>query len=303
MNRTRLPAITFGLIALVSLDPNAVRAQEGSAADAPFTWSGPMRPGTSLTIRNFNGRIDVRAGTGDRAEVRAERGSRRAAADLTFVARNDGGDVSVCSVWRGHSACDRNGDWDRGDDHDGRDTRATITVTLPRGVALRGGTGNGAVTVEGTGGDVSISTGNGDVRLSGTSGTVKASSGNGELDVSGAAGSVTASTGNGRVRVATGAGPVRASTGNGDITVDMRADPGAQDMSFTTGHGDISVTVPGGINADFDASTGWGSIHTDFPIRVEGSMNPRHIRGTIGRGGQRIHMSTGVGTIELRKGS
>ncbi len=83
------------------------------------------------------------------------------------------------------------------------------------------------------------------------------------------------------MRVTTGAGPVRASTGNGDI----------------------AVTVPGGIDADFDASTGWGSIHTDFPIHVAGSVNLRHIRGTIGRGGQRIHMSTGFGTIELRQGS
>lgn len=302
MNSTRVLAATVGLVALISVDPGAARSQHAAAGAQPYTWSGTMRPGASLTIRNFNGRIDVRAGTGDRAEVRAERTSSRPSSDLTFEARRDGNNVSICSVWRGHSACDGSRGWDD-DDHDGRHMRATITVTLPRGVALRGGTGNGAMTIEGTGGDVSISTGNGDIRLSGTSGTVRASSGNGDLDVSGAAGSVTASTGNGRVHVATGTGPVRASTGNGDITVDMRADPGAQDMSFTTGRGDISVTVPGGINADFDASTGWGSIHTDFPIRVEGSMNPRHIRGTIGRGGQRIQMSTGFGTIELRRGS
>ena len=303
MNSTRLLATTAGLIALASVDPSTVRAQQSGAGKQPFTWSGTMRPGTSLTIRNFNGRIDVRAGTGDRAEVRAERTSSRATNDLTFEARHDGDDVSVCSVWHGHSACDRDRGWDWGGDHDGRDARASITVTLPRGVALRGGTGNGAVTVAGTGGDVSIATGNGDVTVSGTSGTVKASSGNGDLQISGATGGVTASTGNGRVRVATGAGPVRASTGNGDITVEMVADRSADDMSFSTGRGDISVTVPSGVDADFDASTGWGSIRTDFPLRVDGSLNPRHIRGTIGRGGQRIHMSTGFGSIELHKGS
>ena len=291
--------IATGLV--VATLPYAAAAQSAN----PFTWSGSMQPGATLTVRNFNGRIDIRAGSGDRVEVRAERtSSGDRAADLTFEARNDGGDVSVCSVWRGHSACDRNrgGDWDD-DDHDGRDMRATISVTLPKGVALRGATGNGAVTAEGTGGDVSISTGNGDVTLRGTSGTVKVSSGNGDVEVAGAAGAVTASTGNGRVRVTTGKGPVNASTGNGDITVDMRAVADAGDMKFTTGHGDIEVTLPGTINADFDASTGWGSIRTDFPIRVDGSLNPRHIRGTIGRGGQRIRMSSGFGTIELRKGN
>ncbi len=281
----------------------AAPAVVGAQTDNPFTWSGSMRPGATLTVRNFNGRIDVRAGTGSRVEVRAERMSSSSRwADLTFEARNDGGDVSVCSVWRGHSACDhsRGGDWDD-DDHDGRDMRASISITLPKGVALRGATGNGAVTVEGTGGDVAISTGNGDITLRGTSGTVKVSSGNGGVEVTGAEGAVTASTGNGRVRVTTGKGPVNASTGNGDITVDMQSVAGAEDMKFTTGHGDIDVTLPASINADFEASTGWGSIRTDFPIRVEGSLNPRHIRGTIGRGGQRIRMSTGFGTVELRK--
>jgi Toastrack DUF4097 len=289
---------TAAIVLAVSM-PLAAAAQTAN----PFTWSGSMQPGATLTIRNFNGRIDVRAGSGDRVEVRAERASTSSrAAALTFQAQQDGGDVSICSVWRGHSACDRSrgGDWDD-DDHDGRDMRASITVTLPKGVALRGGTGNGAVTVDGTGGDISIATGNGDVTLRGTSGTVQVSSGNGDLEVSGAGGSVKASTGNGRVRVTTGKGPVNASTGNGDITVDMRALADADDMKFTTGHGDIEVSVPGSINADFDATTGWGSIRTDFPIRVEGSLNPRHIRGTIGRGGQQIRMSTGFGSIELRK--
>lgn len=297
MRKIGLLAAAIGLLIVVQVGPTYAM-QAGSTAD-PFTWSGVLQPGAVLTIRNFNGRIDVRAGAGNRAEVRAERASSRGAGDLTFATRNDGGDVSVCAVWRGHSACDRNDGWDN--DDDGRDMRATITVTLPPGVALRGGTGNGAVSVDGTGGDISIATGNGDVRISGTAGTVKASSGNGDLDVTGARGRVTANTGNGHVRVTTASGPVSASTGNGGITVDVRALADADDMKFTTGHGDIDVTLPASVNADFDASTGWGSIHTDFPIHVEGSLNPRHIRGTIGRGGPRIHMSTGFGAIDLRK--
>ena len=289
-------AVAFLLAACAPL------ASAGAQTTNPFDWTGTMRPGATLTVRNFNGRIDVRAGTGNRVEVRAERTSSPSHwSDLTFETRTDGGDVSVCAVWRGHSACDRSRGWDW--DDDGRDVRATITVTLPKGVALRGGTGNGAVTVEGTGGDVAIATGNGEITLRGTSGTVKVSSGNGDVEVTGAEGAVTATTGNGRVRVTTGKGPVNASTGNGDITVDMRAIADADDMKFSTGHGDIDVTLPAAINADFDASTGWGSIRTDFPIRVEGSLNPRRVRGTIGHGGQQIRMSTGFGTIELRKGN
>jgi Toastrack DUF4097 len=300
----RRPSISISVLALlVTACARTTYAApvQAPSGDQPFTWSGTMKPGAVLTVRNFNGRIDVRAGSGDQVEVRAEQSSPRHSSDLTFQARQDGGDVSVCSVWRGHSACDDGGGWDRDDDHDGRDVRASITVTLPRGVELHGATGNGDVTVAGTGGDVSIATGNGRVTLTGTAGDVKVSSGNGNLEVSGARGRVTASTGNGRVHITTGAGPVSATTGNGDITVDMRSLADAGDMKFTSGHGDIDVTVPANVNADFDASTGWGAIHTDFPIRVEGSLNPRHLHGTIGRGGPEIHMSTGSGSIELRK--
>jgi Toastrack DUF4097 len=295
-------AITLAFLLAGCARAGYAAPQQGSSSGDVFTWSGVMSTGSTLAIRNFNGRIDVRAGAGNRAEVRAEKlrhvgGSR----DLTFEAHENGGDVSVCSVWRGHSACDhgRGSDWD--DDDDGRDTRASITVTLPRGVSLRGVTGNGEVTVDGTGGDLSIATGNGEIRIDGTSGTVRVSTGNGDVEVAGAQGEVTASTGNGRVHVTTGRGPVSASTGNGDITVAMSSIADMQDMRFTTGHGNVDVTVPGNVNADFDASTGWGSIRTDFPIRVEGSLNPRHIRGTIGRGGPRIHISSGFGSVELHK--
>ena len=300
MRRTILSTTATAFLIIAFAAPASAFQQSGPS---PFDWSGAMKSGATLTVRNFNGRIDVRAGSGNQVTVHAEATSSRPSSDLTFQARQDGGDVSICSVWRGHSACDRSGggwDWDD-EDHDGRDMRATMTVTLPRGVALRGATGNGAITVDGTGGDINIATGNGDVRISGTAGQVKVSSGNGDLEVSGAQGTVTASTGNGRVRVSTGKGPVSASTGNGDITVDMKSMADADDMKFTSGHGDIDVTVPATINMDFDATTGWGSIRTDFPIRVQGSLNPRHIEGTIGRGGQRLRISTGFGSIELRK--
>jgi DUF4097 and DUF4098 domain-containing protein YvlB len=46
-----------------------------------------------------------------------------------------------------------------------------------------------------------------------------------------------------------------------------------------------------------------GSLTSDFPIMVQGRMNPRRIRATIGKGGRRIRLETVNGSVELRKAS
>jgi hypothetical protein len=299
-----------GLLALVaaaafttsgSAQRSTSRSNSTSSSDDPFTWSGTLKSGATLSLKNFNGPIDVRAGSGDRVEVRADKRSNNdGARDLTFETRRDGDDVVICSVWRGDSACDdgRHRNWN----NDGNSNSAHITVTLPRGAQLDASTGNGAVSVTDAGGDVRINTGNGDLHVEGTSGSVHANTGNGAVTITDAHGRVHANTGNGRVHVSTSSGPVNVTTGHGDIDVKLGALAQDSDMEFHTGNGHVTVTVPPSVDADFDASTGNGSVHSDFDIRMHGSIDPHHIRGTIGKGGASIRMTTGNGSIELRKG-
>jgi len=288
--RAALPA------ALASI-ASVAGAQVAASADL-FTWSGRLAAGQTLGIKHFNGPIEVREGTGDRVEFRAEKRVRRST-ELSFEVENDANGVTLCSVWRGRSACDRGRDgwdWDEGP------PSSRLTVLLPKGVRLRASTGNGDVSVEKASNDLDISTGNGDVRISMTAGRVNVATGNGELDVSGATGPVQASTGNGRVYVTTSSGPVEASTGNGEIEVTMKALSSASDMQFNTGNGSISVALPSSFNGEIDANTGNGEFRSDFEIRVIGRLNPHHVRGTIGTGGgQLIRMNTGSGRLELRK--
>ena len=282
----------------VILVPALSRAQEQSS-DNLFTWSGRVASGATFGIRHFNGPIDVREGTGDRVEFRAERRSRRSG-ELSFEVETLRDGVTICGVYRGRSACEegrgRGWNWD-----DGPPT-SRITVVLPKGVRLFANTGNGDVTVVQASNDVEVNSGNGDVRISMTAGQVDVNTGNGELEVEGATGPVRATTGNGRVYVTTSTGPVTARTGNGEIDVRMRTLSGTADMSFTTGNGAVTVALPSDFKGEIDASTGHGEFRSDFEIRVLGRLNPRHIRGTIGEGGtRRIRMSSGNGRIELRK--
>jgi len=286
------------LLVVVALVP-AIAAAQNSAADDLFTWSGRIASGGSFSIKHYNGPIDVREGTGDRVEFRAERRSRRSS-EVSFEVENRGDGVTMCSVWRGRNACDntsrRGWDWDEGP------PSTRLTVLLPKGVRLYANTGNGDVTVDKASNDVDVRTGNGDVRILMTAGRVDVSTGNGELEIDGATGPVNANTGNGRVTVFTSSGPVSARTGNGEIDVRMKTLVGNSDMTFSTGNGAVRVTLPGSFAGEIDASTGHGDFSSDFEIKVLGRLNPRHIRGTIGDNGtRRIRMSTGNGRLELRK--
>lgn len=290
-------SVSSKLFAAVVLIPSALFGQQSSAGDL-FTWSGRLAAGATVGIRSYNGPIDVRESTTDRVEFRASRPERRGA-DLSFEVETSANGVQLCAVYRGRNICDntrRGGsDWDQGPGS----TR--VTVLLPKGVRLEARTGNGEVTVERASNDVDISSGNGDVRVRLTAGRVDVRTGNGELEIEGATGPVDASTGNGRVSVTTSTGPVSVSTGNGEIDVRMSAISGTGDMEFTTGNGSVTVAVPANFNGDIEARTGHGEFRSDFEIRVQGRLNPRNIRGTIGSGGRRIRMVSGNGRLELRR--
>jgi len=83
------------------------------------------------------------------------------------------------------------------------------------------------------------------------------------------------------------------------VTMKQLQDGG--NMSFTSGSGSITITLPAEYNGEVDMVSGSGSLHSDFPIKVTGRLNPQHIRGTIGNGGPLLRLVTGSGSIELRK--
>lgn len=289
--------VTRSFLVVLALAPATLAAQAPTSGTL-FTWSGRVASGASVTIRHYNGPIDVRESTTDRVEFQAARPS-RGDGELTFEVENVGGNITICSVFRGRNICDNErrgwGGWENGP------RSARLTVALPKGVRLAARTGNGEVTVEKASNDVDISTGNGDVRITLTAGRVEVTTGNGELEIEGATGPVEASTGNGRVYVTTSSGPVSVRSGNGDIDVRMTAISGTSDMDFSTGNGAVTVAVPSNINAEVEARTGHGEFRSDFEIRIQGRLNPRHIRGIIGTGGRRISMVSGNGRLELRR--
>jgi DUF4097 and DUF4098 domain-containing protein YvlB len=237
-------------------------------------------------------------------EIRAEkRTSRGDITDVAFDVRTaSNGDVTFCSVQRSQNPCDE----ERGRDHDDddgwrRNVSVSTTVLVPRGARIRLATGNGAVMVEGVGGDVNVATGNGRVSVGATTGLVRVSTGNGDVSVQDAKAPVVVRTGNGRVTVVTAEGPVDARSGNGDIDVRIASLKPSEDMQFSTGSGSVRVTLPVGYNGELDATTGNGEVRSDFDLQVKGRLDPRRVRATIGSGGPMLKLTTGNGRLELRK--
>jgi DUF4097 and DUF4098 domain-containing protein YvlB len=104
-------------------------------------------------------------------------------------------------------------------------------------------------------------------------------------------------TGSGTIRLRGIKGGLRARTGSGGITADGQVTNG---WRLNSGSGDIRMNVgsSGGFNLDVHTSS--GSIHSDLPITVQGSMGTHQLKGTVRGGGPQVEVSTGSGDIEIK---
>jgi hypothetical protein len=246
--------------------------QSRSRSDEPFTWSGTVREGHWLYVRNLNGPVRVEQGTGSKVEVRAEKRWRRGdPQDVKITVRQVGGndgDVIVCALWNDRSSCDEDGYHSHSDgwfrNNDRNDVQVEFVVKLPAGVKIDASTVNGGV------------------------------------DVDGATSNVVAHTTNGSVEARSISGPVSARTTNGDITV-RSGSIDREHTEYSTTNGSITVELPASVNADIDMRTVNGHLLSDFPLTVEGSFSPRRMHATLGKGGPTLRLSTVNGSIRLRK--
>lgn len=292
---------------MLTAAPALVSAQQVQGVkDRVFSISERVGSGGDVRIFARQGDITISEGTGSTVEFRAEKDERRGRLEeIGFIVRKDGDGVTICAVYADDDDCDADGldrhsgrwNWGR------RSLHLAITVKVPRGVRLNTASGNGDILLVANVAEARIASGNGKLRISGVSGRVDASSGNGEVSVDNTTGPVQARSGNGDITIGTVNGPVNASSGNGDIRVRMDKLAGSDDMEFSSGNGRVEVVVPSDFSADVEANSGNGRITTDFPITIRGKLSPSRLRGTIGNGGRRLRMSTGNGSMEIRRAS
>src|SRR5689334_24718830 len=97
--------------------------------DSVFVWAARIGDGGTLVVKNVVGGITVTEASGDRVEVRAEKRMRGRgdASDITFDVRESSSGATICTVYRGESACEE-GNFNN--------TRFTVryTIAMPRGL-------------------------------------------------------------------------------------------------------------------------------------------------------------------------
>jgi hypothetical protein len=254
------------LLAASAVAAVAVPAEAQQRPD--FSWEGAIPRGRWLYVRNLNGSIRVDKASGTKAEVTAEKRVRRGSGDEVRIEVKKVGndDILICAIWFENTTCDEDGYRTRGSDRWNRRNEVSVefTVRLPEGVKLVSSSVNGAIRIEG------------------------------------ATSEVDASTVNGSISANTSGGPVRANTVNGAIEVTMR-ETGTADLEFETVNGSIDIQLPAELNAELDMRTVNGRVSSDFPLTITGRINPRHIRATVGKGGQRLKVSTVNGSVDIRK--
>ncbi|HEX8360942.1 MAG TPA: DUF4097 family beta strand repeat-containing protein [Longimicrobium sp.] len=260
--RTLLAAL--GAAALLA--PHSLDAQD-------YRWSGRLAPGKEIEVVGVVGDIRAVAASGNTVEVVGE--MRDGRLPVRVVEHEDG--VTLCVVYPTRSSSSGRGN----SSGSGRcrqegsivnnPPRVDFTVRVPAGVRFAGRTVQGDVRAEGMRGPVSASTVSGGVDVQ-------------TSDVA------------------------EASTVSGHVRVSMGRLPRDGSMRFSTVSGDVRLILPADAGAELRANTVSGEIDTDFPMRMEASSRGsswvrvgQRVRGTIGRGGPVLEISTVSGDIELRR--
>lgn len=230
-----------------------------AVAAPPFTYTGALAAGQTLTVRDLSG--DVRIRNGDALAIHATRRadhSDPAQVTVRVDRRADGIVVCVRYPNEGNRPCD-----ERGSEHvNENDTRVDFDITVPRAAIVDAATVNGAIDVQHDGA-VNAADVNGSVTVDART-IARAVTVNGGLQL--------------RIRD-NQAGTLRASDVNG--TIDLRLPPDAGlSVDARTVTGDISI--PGisvdrarfGPGARATGTVGNGALHATLRT-VNGSVRVR----------------------------
>jgi hypothetical protein len=274
----------WALAAVASLASLAASPAAAETFKEHFEHSYPLQAGGAFTLRDVNGPVSVTAWDKNEVHVVAEKqvkagdaeeGKRRLAQIRIDVTAKPG-DLRIDTHFP-----NQNGSglfsWLSGNSGS---ASVSYKIEVPRNLKVDVETVNGAVAVNGTGGDLRAETTNGAVDVSGLHGKIRLGSTNGAISASDTAGTVVAET------------------TNGSIEVDLKQVDRGGDMTFETTNGHITLKVPHDVQASISASTTNGSVSTDLQV-LHGKSTKHHLDGDINGGGGKLHLESTNGGIEI----
>ena len=269
MIHSRHVLMLLALAALVAAcsDSTGPDGDNGPDGTESFEWSGQIAPGGTVEIKGIGGDISASPVLGNTVVVSAQKRGERddpSSVRIEVVQHQDG--VTICAVYPdvpGQPANQCLPGFLQGHlSSRENDVDVSFDVLVPVGSDFAGRTMGGDVTADGLDGDVFASTLAGDIDIS-TSG------------------------------LAVG------TTMKGDVTASIGRATWDRDLLFSSMDGNVAVRIPSSTNARVSAIA-WGSISTDFPLRITAQGSFRQMLGILGSGGPSLTLSTSDGNIVLR---
>jgi len=173
-----------------------------------------------------------------------------------------------------------------------------VTLTDISGVALLDGEFFGDTKLSHIGKSVKFHSTRTDLELGKLAGDLDMDAG--DLRVSSVAGPFEVHTRAKDIRVEDISGPITIENSHGEIDLHPKSPFG--DVNISNRQGAIRVTVPEGAGFDVDARSRRGELESDFPLNITRTGDDRVAQGNLGKGGNKLQLSTDHGTIEIRKG-
>lgn len=216
-----------------------------------------------VNITTFDGRVIVRGW--DKSEV-TYTATKHAADDeslkqISIQSEQQGQAISVNAINPNHA----NGS-------------VSMEVFVPRQATLHVSSGDGAVSLDGVSGEITLRSGDGPIEVVNS---------NGQLHVN---------TGDGMIQISKFDGQVDARTGDGAIALDGNFNA----LSARTGDGEISLKVPAGSSFTIETNTPDEISNEGFTVAEDITPSPRLKRWRIGNGGKVFVLRTGEGRILLK---
>jgi len=284
---------TLGRLAAMAIFPLlAGSLAVGSAHAEEWTKSYSVAGRARVHVDSNDGSVRVTTGDSAQVEFRVIYNGYVVDKNLNITSRQDGNQVEVSARVR------NNMNWGWGGIH----KALRIEVHMPRNADLNIDTGDGSVESDAVNGSLDIRTGDGHIRVEGAKGDIRLRTGDGSIEGHDLDGKLEATTGDGHVNLDGRFDSLNIKTGDGSITA--RANPGSKlenAWNVHTGDGSVTMSVPGDLQANIDATTNDGRISLGIPVTVEGNMGTSQIHGKMNGGGQPLTIHTGDGSIHLSK--
>ena len=148
--------------------------------------------------------------------------------------------------------------------------------------------------------EVTATTSSGDVVARDVDGELEASNRSGTIRIERFHGELRASSEYGDVSIEGRLSELDAETGSGKLSVLARSGSRVEKpWRIETRYGDVRLDLPGDLDADLDAASGYGKISGDFDVKISGGAERGRAHAKLGAGGRPINVTSSNGEVRV----